>query len=37
MVNAYAAMNRAFRVATDYDALFNSTRVFNSSVNTRNQ
>ncbi|WP_426061379.1 S8 family peptidase [Hymenobacter sp. B1770] len=34
MVNAYAAVDRAFRAAPGYGAFSNATRVFNSSVNT---
>ena len=34
MVNAYAAVDRAFRMAAGYGAFSNATRVFNSSVNT---
>ena len=34
IVNAYAAVDRAFRAAAGYGAFLNATRVFNSSVNT---
>ncbi|SFQ66510.1 S8 family peptidase [Hymenobacter arizonensis] len=34
MVNAYAAVDRAFRAAPGYGAFSNATRIFNSSVNT---
>ncbi|MFC7667476.1 S8 family peptidase [Hymenobacter humi] len=34
MVNAFAAVDRAFRAAPGYGAFSNATRVFNSSVNT---
>ncbi|ALW85104.1 peptidase S8 [Hymenobacter sedentarius] len=34
MVNAYAAVDRAFRAAPGYGAFLNATRAFNSSVNT---
>jgi len=34
MVNAFAAVDRAFRAAAGYGAFLNATRVFNASVNT---